>query len=271
MTIRLAWATDVHLNFLPHEDLGSFCRYVEDVGASSVVLSGDIAEGPTLRYYLGALEKGLSVPVYFVLGNHDFYRASIKKVRALAAEISESSTRVKWLPAVGVVELGPTVGLLGHDGWADGRLGDYERSTVMLNDYLFIDELTGLSAQARLAVLNELGDEAARYVRENLPGATKRFARVFFLTHIPPFHEACWHEGSVTAEEWLPHFACRAVGDALVEAADASPGCEITVLCGHTHSRGVARIRPNLIVRTGGAVYGAPVVEEVIELDAELA
>jgi predicted phosphohydrolase len=241
---------------------------VRELGASSVVLSGDIAEGPTLKFYLGVLEKSLTIPIYFVLGNHDFYRSSIRKVRALAAELTHSSKQLRWLPEVGVVELSPTVGLLGHDGWADGRLGDYERSTVMLNDYLLVDELTGMSPQARRHVLAELGDEAASFAREHLPGAMARFTRVYFVTHVPPFAEACAQDGKSSGDQWLPHFACGAVGDALTEAADAHPGCELTVLCGHTHVRGVARILPNLVVRTGGAVYGAPVIEEVIELDA---
>jgi hypothetical protein len=267
MTTRLAWATDVHLNFLPHEDLGSFCDHIRSLECSALALSGDIAEGPTLKYYLGVLEKKLTIPIYFVLGNHDFYRSSVRKVRAMAAGVTRDSARLRWLPEAGVVELTPTVGLLGHDGWADGRLGNYATSPVMLNDYLLVDELTGMSPQARLEVLNALGDEAAAFARLHLPGATERFRRVFFLTHVPPFREACWHDGELANDDWLPHFACGALGDALLEAAEASPACEITVLCGHTHSRGVARLRANLVVRAGGAVYGAPLIEEVIDLD----
>ena len=32
----------------------------------------------------------------------------------------------------------------------------------------------------------------------------------------------------------------------------------MTVLCGHTHSAGIAKILPNLEVRTGAAEYGRP-------------
>lgn len=267
MITRLGWATDVHLNFLPHEDLGSFCGHIQALGCSALALSGDIAEGPTLAYYLGVLERRLSIPVYFVLGNHDFYRSSIRRVRGVVANVTRESERLRWLPDAGVVELAPAVGLLGHDGWADGRLGDYAASPVMLNDYLLIDELAGMSPRARLDVLNSLGDEAAAFARQLLPSAAERFRKLYFVTHVPPFREACWHEGEPANDDWLPHFACGALGDALLEAAEANPACEITVLCGHTHSRGVARLRPNLAVRTGGATYGAPVIEEVIELD----
>ena len=40
-----------------------------------------------------------------------------------------------------VVELTPITALVGHDGWADGRLGDLDGSDVILSDFLLIDEL----------------------------------------------------------------------------------------------------------------------------------
>ena len=46
-----------------------------------------------------------------------------------------------------MVELTPEIGLSGHDCWADGRLGDYANSAVMLHDYFLIKELAGLDSQ----------------------------------------------------------------------------------------------------------------------------
>ena len=42
----------------------------------------------------------------------------------------------------------------------------------------------------------------------------------------------------------------------------------MTVLCGHTHGRGHARILPNLEVRTGGAKYGNPAIQCIMETDS---
>ena len=84
------------------------------------------------------------------------------------------------------------------------------------------------------------------------------------LTHVPPFREACWHRGRISDDDWLPHFACRVVGEVLREAMAAHPECEMTVLCGHTHSAGEAQILPNLRVLTGGAEYGRPEVQRVL-------
>jgi hypothetical protein len=38
----------------------------------------------------------------------------------------------------------------------------------------------------------------------------------------------------------------------------------MSVLCGHTHGAGEARILPNLDVKTGGAEYGGPSLQELL-------
>ena len=47
----------------------------------------------------------------------------------------------------------------------------------------------------------------------------------------------------------------------------AHPECEMTVLCGHTHSPGEAQILPNLRVLTGGAEYGRPALQRVLTVE----
>jgi hypothetical protein len=46
------------------------------------------------------------------------------------------------------------------------------------------------------------------------------------------------------------------------------PDRNMTVFCGHTHSSGVAQILPNLLVKTGGAVYGKPQIQELIRVNS---
>src|SRR3954466_11806353 len=142
-------------------------------------------------------------------------------------------------------------------GATDG-LGDYQGSDVMLNDFVLIGEFDGFyeDPAERLAKLHALGDEAAARFLAVLPDALERFRRVIVLTHVPPFREACWHEGKVSDDNWLPFFSCKAVGDALVGAMTAALDRKMTVLCGHTHGGGEAEILPNLRVLTGGARYG---------------
>src|SRR5262245_22063486 len=138
---RLAWATDIHLNFLSAEELAAFAAALTGTEADAILLPGAIAEAPSLRRLLTTLAEAVQRPIYFVLGNHDFYHGSIAEVRALATDLSATSRWLKWLPATANVELAEDTVLVGHDGWADGRLGNYRGSRVMLNDYVLIEEL----------------------------------------------------------------------------------------------------------------------------------
>lgn len=263
---RLAWATDVHLNFLSVEGLRIFCEALSAQEADLIVITGDLAEATSLESVLSFLASHVGVPIGFVLGNHDYYRSSIRRVRDVVRGICVHSPWLAYLPDAGVVALGPDVALVGVDGWADGRIGDYARSPVMLNDYLLIAELVGLTKAARLEKLRRLGDEEAERLQGLLAKALGRYHRVIVATHVPPFKEASWHEGRLSDDDWLPHFACGAVGEVLREAALREPARTIRVLCGHTHGGGSAELLPNLKVVTGAAEYGEPRVQGLIEL-----
>jgi Icc protein len=269
--MRLAWLTDIHLNFLPPPRIETFLATVRE-GADggppdAVVITGDIAEARDLLPQLRGIEDGLPCPIYFVLGNHDFYFGSIAQVRDDARRLCQSSARLVYLTQADVVELTPGWGLVGHDGWADARLGDYERSLVMMNDYRLIGELAGVDKRERLPLLHALGDEAAAHIRRVLPAALARFPQVLLATHVPPFREACWHQGQWSNDEWLPHFSCLAMGRALMEIMSRHPDRKLTVLCGHTHGEGEWQMLDNLRVLTGGAEYGHPAVQRIFELE----
>lgn len=86
---QLAWLTDIHLNFLELPALKAFMEMLASTTADAFVISGDIAESRDLVGHLQTIVERVKRPVYFVLGNHDFYRASITGVR----EKFESCTR----------------------------------------------------------------------------------------------------------------------------------------------------------------------------------
>jgi Icc protein len=266
--MRLAWLTDLHLNFLPYAQVDEFLARVAALEADAFVLTGDVSESHDLAPMLSHVDEALERPLYFVLGNHDFYHGSIREVRAAAARLCDERPRLHYLTtAAEPIELTPQLAIVGHDGWADARLGDYERSLVMMNDYRLIAELAGHGKRDRRPILQALGDEAAAHIRAVLPSALARYSQVLLATHIPPLREACWHEGATTNDEWAPHFTCKAMGDAILSIMRDFPDRQLTVLCGHTHSPGECRPLANVQVLTGGAKYGFPVVERVLEFD----
>jgi 3',5'-cyclic AMP phosphodiesterase CpdA len=263
--VRIAWVTDIHFNFLGPEQVDAFCAQVAAEAPDALVVTGDISHAPDLERDLRRL-AAIGVPVYFVLGNHDFYHAHVAEVRARMAELCGATPGLTWLGGAGVVSLTPATALVGHDGWADGRAGDYEGSRILLNDYRLIGDLAGRPKAERLAVLHALGDEAAAHLGRVVPAALERHREVVVATHAPPFAEACRYLGFITSDRWLPHLACVAAGTALRTAMAAQPDGAMTVLCGHTHHWSNARILPNLLVLTGRAEYGAPRVQRVLDV-----
>ncbi len=262
---RAVWLTDIHLNFVGFVQSNRFIHTIQAQNPDVILISGDIGEARTVSWYLKTLEQKLQKPIYFVLGNHDFYMGAVEDVRAAIRKLSGESERLRWLNKAGVVELAPDTGLVGHDSWADGRYGNYELSTMILNDFVVIYDLAGISKAERLKRLNTLGDEAGSYFCRVLPVAFERYPHVVLLTHVPPFVETCWHEGKISDDDSLPFFACKAVGDALLEVMGAHPDCRLTVLCGHTHGPCDVQIAGNLRVLAGSAEYGKPVVQQVFE------
>lgn len=265
--MRLVWLTDIHLNFLRPSSIEAFLNTILAESPDGILLGGDIGEAPSLVEYLKLLETKLGLPVFFVLGNHDFYRGSIHTVRTIVADLTRTSAKLSWLNLARVIPLSGKTALIGHDGWGDGRLGDAMGSSVVLNDFLLIEELRLSNKKALLAVLNRLGDEAAAHFGITLPAALQRHDHVIALTHVPPFREATWHEGRISDDDWLPYFSCKAVGDVLRAVMLENPHRRLSIYCGHTHGAGVCQILPNLTVYTGGAEYGAPCIQEIITVE----
>jgi len=264
--MRSVWATDIHLNFLGSEERETFFSSIRGHNPDILFITGDIAEAPTLESHLKEMMRSIEKPIYFVLGNHDFFYSSIPQVRSSIEQLCETHQNLTYLSDNGIVELTKTTALIGHDGWGDGRHGNYARSPVRLRDNVLIQELAGLDYEELILKLRQLGEEAASAIQEPLQHALNSYQHLIFLTHVPPFKEACWYQGKIGEDDWLPFFTCKAVGDVLYEVMQEQQKCQLTVLCGHTHHAGVAQILPNLRVLTGSAEYGAPQVQQVLEI-----
>ena len=80
--MKLIWLTDIHLNFLELDEREAFYAQIVEAKADGVLLTGDIAEAPSIAYILQEMADAIQKPIYFVLGNHDYYRGSIASVQA---------------------------------------------------------------------------------------------------------------------------------------------------------------------------------------------
>jgi predicted phosphohydrolase len=269
--MRLIWLTDIHLNFLAKEKRINFYRELIKTSSDGVLISGDIAEAESIQSILKEMAIAIQKPVYFVLGNHDYYHGSIDDVRQRMTSITKDEPFLFWLPASDPQKLTNDVVLLGHDCFADGRYGDYANSPVVLNDSRIIVDLIQSSVLGKYQLLEkmqQLADQDAEELLSSIKQAIESYCpkKIIILIHVPPFREVCMHEGKISNDDYLPFFSSKVTGEILMGAAQMYPEIEFLVLCGHTHSKGFFKPFSNLSVKAGASEYGTPSIQEVIEL-----
>lgn len=71
--VQLGWMTDIHLNFLAMPQIDAWLEIIGGDNPDILVITGDIGEAHTVADYLIRMVKRLDIPIYFVLGNHDYY------------------------------------------------------------------------------------------------------------------------------------------------------------------------------------------------------
>jgi len=259
----IRWLTDLHLDHAPPEAAQRLHAALRSEPAIPVILTGDLSTASRLVDDLERLADAAKAPIYFVLGNHDHYGASVGTVRDRVLALSARRPEIAWLPPAGVITLGPGLAVVGVDGWADGRHGDPMTTPLVLNDDKFIRELAEQSSRAgRLAVRRALADADAARLETLLTRAHEAGAeRIIVATHVPPFPAALARGQRIAHPHWHPLLVSRATGDVLERFARAHPAIHLDVRAGHSHAATAETIHPNLTVRVGGARYGRPAVQ----------
>lgn len=265
--MKFIWITDPHFDHVAASDRDDFFASLREQPAGGIFLTGDISEGDDVTVMLRRLAADAGLPVYFVLGNHDFYGKTIAATRREVVAITRDERRLSYLTDCQPIQIGPSVYLIGDDGWGDGTVGDYEASPIRLRDFAMIDDFTQVPPERWRDQIAQLGRESAERLEVKLRSLPGDATDVIVLTHIPPFRESCWYEGRTADDLWAPFFVCGEVGRMLQTIAPERIHLRITVLCGHTHHDGVATMAPNLIVYTGASAYGNPAIEAMVDVD----
>jgi 3',5'-cyclic-AMP phosphodiesterase len=267
---RFAWFTDVHLNFLDQTvGLLEFYHKIHELNPNFLLICGDIAEGDTVHKYLEDLGREFDeLPIFFVLGNHDFYSKSFKQVSQNIKKVCDEFNNLNWLNHSEVVELSKSSALIGHDGWYDGAFGNYSTSHVTLADFDLIPEFKNLNKVNRLDLMKKLASDATQEIKRKLKMALESYNHIIIGTHVPPFRESCYYDGKISNDDYLPFFTCKMLGDMLLEVMKnyRNSSKQVTVLCGHSHSGSIYKPLENLEVICGEAKYGAIIKQRLIRI-----
>ena len=289
--MKLAWLTDIHLNFLEQYRRILFYEEIKDAEIDAVMITGDIGEANCSDYFLLEMQMTIQKPIYFVLGNHDFYNGSVRAVRSKMEKLNQISHDLVYLTnrSTQFFRLSNTASvlktaILGVDGFADARNGNYKGTTIELNDSRYIHELsmertrrcgmgmTDGDNDPVFEAMRLLADEDAKNLDEKIKCAiNKRTAetealQIIIATHVPPFEQLAFYRGKVSGQDFLPFYTSKATGDVLLAAAKANPNVIFNVYCGHSHGAANTMILPNLGGECGQADYMYPKIQKVIHV-----
>jgi predicted phosphohydrolase len=263
----LLWTTDIHLDFLPvPEGAKMFAQYLaeENPNAEALLITGDISIGSSVVRHLKDIAEVFVKPVYFVLGNHDYYYSSFKevdqKVRELVAEtpnlhlLNDGWHEYHGIPIVGV------------GGWYDAYYGNTYTKAHLTDFYEIRELIPGLRYHDLLLQLvrDRAGKETDQLAKLMKEACETDSDTVIVATHVAPYGDAAWYCGKPSERDMMPWFSSASTGAVLDTYADKYPEKTFVVLCGHCHSSGIYQRRDNMIVYTGRARYRYPDLAGVI-------
>jgi len=262
--VKLLWCTDLHLNFLRYADGPLEFAKSLDQDADGLIITGDISDGFGLEIHLRQLAEGFPKPIYFVLGNHDFYYSSFGVIDQMVIDLTKEVDNLFCLNH-GSHKIDDAY-IVGVGGWYDAYHGD-QNSKVQLADWELIKELRAGKNNRRI-LLSLIRDRAALeadILDAQLKEGCNLSDNIIVCTHVPPYSEAAWHEGKPSDRIWVPWFSSGSLGRVLDNNARINPTKTFLVLTGHSHSPGIY-CRDNVTVYTGGAKYGFPDLNGVLNL-----
>lgn len=255
---RILWLTDLHMVDASKYAIKEFFENMAVQACDAICITGDISDGYRFIDFLKRIYNfSFQKTIYFVLGNHDYFYSSIRDTRRLARELSKEYPEIHYLTDLGLLEINRECAIVGHDSWPDGRFGVLSEDSMFFRDFFCIEDFIGLNFEQARKKMMELGDEASEYFKECLDRGFQRYRKILLLTHVPPFEEAC-------GDKKDGYFISESVGEALKEVMEKYFSCELTVLCGHSHSSSNFSALPNLHVSSGESEVGFPGVQKVI-------
>lgn len=271
---QIIWGTDLHYNFPKHHELVEIHQSIrakidsevqnalsenrEPNETLAVIITGDTSEAHLLKSHLTLIRTQLKLPVFFVCGNHDYWKKKLSTTKELITKMSEE-TDVKWLGAIPYAKLTEKTAIVGHDGWYDARYGDWENSNFFMNDWNYIPEFHGKTKKQIVDFCRELAQISTDHIELGFKKAVDDgFKHIIVATHVPPFRESSIYGGRKSEETAVCWYTNCALGEKLYELSFENPDVDVTVLCGHTHNGITNKILKNLTVHVGSAQYYNP-------------
>jgi 3',5'-cyclic-AMP phosphodiesterase len=264
--MKLDWITDPHMtSFENPEYMTSFLKRLGNRKSDGLLVTGDITESSHLEEMLRYLGLVYKKPVYFVLGNHDYFGDYMTNTWEKARKACREQSNLHWMNDAGVVYLNDNTALVGHDGWYCGQEGLGKFSPHWMMDFrhpLGVEDLLDVchDTKALFERFKELAKASAEHVNKHARIAfEKGVSRLLIMTHVPPFRAASKYQGKVCDDVGAPFYVNRVLGECIQELSEDFPDRVVSVYAGHTHNKTIY-VSDNVTVHVGAARYGHSVV-----------
>ena len=266
---RLIWLSDVHLDFLGINIRRNFLENLNTIPGNNIIITGDIAESHTVVDILKEFSDVVNKDIYFVLGNHDYYKSSLDLVASSIRVLCESKHNLHWLRESAPVRITDEVCIIGTDGWYDGLYGESKNPRVMMNDWLSILDIKDSyksGSKSLKKCLESIAFSESMVAKHQIQSAVENgYSHLYFATHVPPWRESSCNNWNISDDAWAPWFTSKIMGDTLETCAELYPDIRITVICGHSHGRSHIRVSHNLECFTAFAEYRSPGIEQIFQ------
>ena len=232
--MKIGWLSDTHFDFVKSFVIEELVAAMNKHDVDLWLHSGDIATYPHRLDYLEAFEK-LDKPMYFVLGNHDFYDnvVSINQIKRWFDALRHP--KLTYLGADNAVLDFGNIVILGVDGWYDIQSGDYDNSQIALTDFNAIPDMRNLNKSSRARLIENLSKESMYLLDSKFSSITNVPREVIVVvTHVPVFEESVLFEGKPQSNDFKPYFTNTSLMKVINNYRYYAK--RIVVLSGHTHN-----------------------------------
>lgn len=265
MSKKYIWLTDIHLNFLKDEKIIEFFLNLKFKQADGIFLTGDISNGLYITKHLAWLQKITDLPIYFVLGNHDFYKSSFTDVEYRVSSLVKNTSNLHYLTISEPIALNDTTAIIGHDGWYDAGWHEPMTPLVFLADWYFIEDFKfTFSNKRRMILIRDRALQAAERLEQNLKKAFQTYDTIYLLTHFPPWPPMGF---GLRNRFWRPYNSSKIVADYIIRSMPLDKNKKLIVLSGHTHEHRYTKISENIELRVGEAELKNPSISNIIVID----
>lgn len=247
------WATDLHLNYFSNEYITNFGKSLSKYNCTSLIISGDISLGNRLENDLKVLSDAIQVPIYYVLGNHDYWYSSFDKIDQLTKTLETNSIinlNDKY------VRINNNTSILGFNGWYDCGYGTIDPN-IQMSDWFKIEDFKDKDP---IKISKERSNSYLNFKEMSNKAKLNGFVNQLIVTHIPPFKE-------LVIDKDLAFYSSYNAGLTL-RSLDLN---KIVCLSGHTHNSSFYK-ENNISCYVGEACRGKPDVCGIINenLDVNL-